>query len=126
MGNKYLNDTGLTHLWGKIKDYISSVVVKNPLFGISASTASSSVKDVVCSDFNSFTNGTVINVCFSYANTYTSSPTLNVNSKGAKAIMVETNASLKWPAGCMKTFVYYNNYWYLTNPSYESGMEVGY
>ena len=66
------------------------------------------------SDWELYT-GASVTVKFTYANT-TASPTLNVNSKGAKAIKSYTGANLseaeyKWSAGATLTFVYNGSNW---------------
>ena len=65
--------------------------------------------------------GTIITVKFTNANT-TSSPTLNVNSKGAKAIKTYANGNLseaeyKWAAGSTFTFVYNGTNWLMQDSS---------
>ena len=66
------------------------------------------------SDWELYT-GASVTVKFTYANT-TASPTLNVNSKGAKAIKSYTGANLseaeyKWAANATITFVYNGSNW---------------
>lgn len=65
--------------------------------------------------------GTIITVKFTNANT-TSSPTLNVNSKGAKSIKTYANGNLseaeyKWAAGSTFTFVYNGTNWLMQDSS---------
>ena len=61
--------------------------------------------------------GTAVNVRFAYENT-AASPTLNVNSTGAKAIYANnstTAANVKWMAGETVHFVYDGTYWRMAN-----------
>ena len=69
---------------------ISSIKISNTNFaarpyGTCSTAANTAAKAVVMSDFSELFTGASIIVKFSYANT-ASSPTLNVNSKGAKTI----------------------------------------
>lgn len=81
-----------------------------------------SSKVVTCADF-SLTVGAMISVYFTNENS-TSTPTLNVNSTGAKTIYIGADAGsyttnrLYWSAGTIVTFVYDGTYWrYLTSVS---------
>lgn len=65
--------------------------------------------------------GTIITVKFTNANT-AASPTLNVNSKGAKAIKTYANGNLtedeyKWKAGSTFTFIYNGTNWLMQDSS---------
>ena len=84
--------------------------------GTCSTAASAAAKVVSCSDTDfEMTNGTTITVKFSNASTV-ASPTLNVNSKGAKAIYldgVEVSSSniLRWQAGSVIIFQYDGAHW---------------
>ena len=91
-------------------------------YGTCSTTASTAEKAVVCSDFD-FTSGAIIGILFSTANT-AATPTLNVNSKGAKSIYVgastpsSTTNVLKWSANTMIYFMYDGTYFrYITSVS---------
>ena len=91
-------------------------------YGTCSTTASTAEKAVTCSNFD-FTSGAIIGVLFSTANT-AATPTLNVNSKGAKSIYVgastpsSTANVLKWSANTMVYFMYDGTYFrYITSVS---------
>ena len=91
-------------------------------YGTCSTTASTAEKAVTCSNFD-FTSGAIIGVLFSTANT-AATPTLNVNSKGAKSIYVgastpsSTTNVLKWSANTMVYFMYDGTYFrYITSVS---------
>ena len=76
--------------------------------------ASAQAKTASCSNFQLY-SGVLISVLFQNTNTH-ATPTLNVNSTGAKFIRSQTGQALsegeyKWPAGCVRTFVYDGTYW---------------
>ena len=79
-------------------------------YGYSSTTASTAAKTVTCSGFK-LSAGVIIGVNFSTANT-AATPTLNVNSTGAKSIYVgqdtlnATTNVLKWSANTMIYFMY--------------------
>lgn len=91
-------------------------------YGTCSTTASTAEKAVTCSGFD-FTSGAIIGILFSTANT-AATPTLNVNSKGAKSIYVgastpsSTTNVLKWSANTMVYFMYDGTYFrYITSVS---------
>ena len=89
-------------------------------YGTCATAAATAAKVVVCDDFTSvdLVEGTVINVKFTYAQTYNGAPTLNVNSTGAKNVkrVGTTNAArYEWVAGEVLQFVYDGTYWVLAD-----------
>ena len=91
-------------------------------YGTSDTTASTAAKVVTCSNFV-YKSGVIIGVLFSTANT-AATPTLNVNSTGAKSIYVgastpsATTNVLKWSANTMVYFLCDGtNYRYLTSVS---------
>lgn len=87
-------------------------------YGTCSTGSSTAAKVVVCSGFT-LTTGARISVKFSSYNTATS-PTLNVNSTGAKAIKeYGTTASYmtyRWPSGGVVGFVYDGTYWIMEQP----------
>lgn len=88
--------------------------------GTSSTAAGTAAKVVTCSDTDfALTNGTTITITFSTAST-ADAPTLNVNSKGAKAIYFDnavTSSSnrFRWQAGSTITFQYNGTYWVVLN-----------
>lgn len=89
------------------------------LFYAACSTASSTAAKVAsCAGF-SLVTGAVVAVKFTNTNT-ASSPTLNVNSTGAKAIKKYGTAAPEtylWQAGAVVEFVYDGSYWLIANGS---------
>lgn len=90
----------------------------NQYYGTCATGSSTAAKVVVCDGFT-LTKGARISVRFTSYNTATS-PTLNVNSTGAKAIKeYGTTASYmtyRWPSGGVVGFVYDGTYWIMEQP----------
>lgn len=92
-------------------------------YGTCSTTASTTAKAVTCSNFT-LSAGAIIGVLFSTANT-AATPTLNVNSTGAKTIYVGGNTALssttnvlKWSANTMVYFMYDGTYFrYITSVS---------
>ena len=79
-------------------------------YGYSSTAASTSAK-AADSPYYVLTPGSLITVRFTYANTVAGSLTLNVNSTGAKNILVNGNSTsssntLLWNAGDVLTFMY--------------------
>lgn len=85
-------------------------------YGTCSTAAATAAKTVDCTLFTLVT-GSVINVKFSLANT-AASPTLNVNSTGAKAIYIDGMAAQPGSivANRMYRFVYDGTYWQMENP----------
>ena len=85
--------------------------VGSTLFGTCATEAATAAKVVTCSDFTELPTGVTIHVKFTYSNT-AANPTLNINSKGAKAIyrygttVPGTTAETSWNAGAVVSFTY--------------------
>lgn len=91
----------------------------------SCSTAASTQAKVVAKTDFTLSVGARITVEFTYANT-TNSPTLNVNSTGAKAIKADGDTVyVKWNAGAIMDFVYNGTYWVVMNGYALKGMRVG-
>lgn len=84
---KFLDNTGLSYLWGKIKSFVN-----NRATVASCSTnADVSAKVVTMSDSSwSLQKGCVIGVKFTNTNTATN-VTLNVNNTGAKSVYYDTS-----------------------------------
>lgn len=83
-------------------------------YGTSSTAAGTSTKTVSCSGFVLET-GACISVKMTYANTYTGTIYLNVNSTGAKQIrsLSGSTSAIKgmWNAGEVVDFVYDGSYW---------------
>ena len=96
----------------------SSEYITRP-YGTCATAAATTAKVVDCADFSLATGATVL-VKFTYANT-ASSPTLNVNSTGAKSIYYRGAALASslyyWGAGDTVEFYYNGTQWDLLNVS---------
>lgn len=82
---KYLDDSGLSYFWGKMKSFFAKGNGR-VFYGTCSTGGSTAAKVVVCPDFTAadLTAGTILIVSFSSANTASVSDlTLNVNSTGA-------------------------------------------
>ena len=87
-------------------------------YGTCGTAAATAAKAVTCPSFTAadLVAGTVLYVDFTYSNTV-ASPTLNVNSTGAKDIMrygttrPSTSAASSWNAGSIVCMVYDGTYW---------------
>lgn len=85
-------------------------------YATSSTAAATAAKTASCTGFV-LEPGAAVNVRFGYENT-AASPTLNVNSTGAKAIYANnstTAANCKWMAGETVHFVYDGTYWRMAN-----------
>lgn len=134
MSKKYLDDTGLSHFWDKIKAKISGDISaeagKMIPYGYCQTAKGTVAKTVTVSPaVTEITTGLTIAVRFQYENT-SSNPTLNVNGLGAKAIKrygstaPSTSATGSWNAGSVNILTYNGSYWMLcdwNNTTY-SGM----
>ena len=109
----------------KIKDTSGTTgVVASCLYGTCSTAASTAEKAVTCADFDTTMancpTGLTIYVKFTNSNTATT-PTLNVNSKGAKSIYKYgttkpgTTANTSWQAGSVVSFTYDGSYWQMNN-----------
>lgn len=103
---KYLDLTGLSHLWDKIKAKFTVY------YGTCSTGASTQVKAVTCADFT-LVEGARIDVKFTNAQSYNASADnpvqLNINSTGAKAVMSNGTSVLPryaWKAGEVVRFIY--------------------
>lgn len=76
------------------------------LFGVCTTPASTAAKVVTCTDFDSLDEGVTIHIKFTNAQS-AASPTLNVNSTGAKSI----TGGGSWSAGSVCSFTYDGTNW---------------
>lgn len=125
MAKKYLDDTGLLYLWGKIKDKISSMLSaeagKMVPYGYCQTAAGTKAKTVTVSPaVSELTTGLTIVVRFQYSNTI-ANPTLAVNGLTAKSIKrygttaPSTTTATSWQAGEVCMLTYNGSYWMLNN-----------
>jgi len=111
-------ETGATVIftWNGSTWLMTESVGQKSFYGTCATAAATAAKGVVCASFASGTLvvGARVSVHFTYANT-ASSPTLNVNSTGAKYIYVDGALAEDgaWRAGQTIDFVYTGTYWYI-------------
>ena len=90
-------------------------------YGTCSTAVATTAKVVTLANFVLYT-GAMISVYFTYANT-ASSPTLNVNSTGAKSIRVNNAAITSeyyWQAKNTVTFIYDGTYWVMADSSANS------
>ena len=92
----------------------NEVNARKAIYGTCGTAAGTQAKGVTCANFALYT-GASVTVGFTNANTH-ATPTLNVNSTGAKSIksytgVALTEAEYKWAAGAALTFVYDGTYW---------------
>lgn len=97
---------------------------KSAFYGTSSTTASTAEKAVTCADW-SLEEGNTITILFSTANT-AGTPTLNINSTGAKSIYrgngaVTASNPILWDAGSTLTFVYDGTYYRFVTAQQDSG-----
>ena len=116
--------------------YSTPVVVSKPqegydadatFYATSSSSSSTSAKTATVKEPDGFElkEGVVVSVKFTNANS-ASSPTLNVNSTGAKPIRTLGTASAYWAAGQTVLFVYDGTYWQVASaPVWASTVTVG-
>lgn len=116
--------------------YSVPVVVSSPqegyeadatFYATSSSSASTSAKTATVQEPSGFElkEGVVVSVKFTNANT-ASSPTLNVDGTGAKAVRTLGTSSAYWAAGQTVLFVYDGTYWQVASaPVWASTVTVG-
>lgn len=116
--------------------YSTPVVVSKPqegyeadatFYATSSSSASTGAKTATVQEPEGFElkEGVVVSVKFTNANT-ASSPTLNVDSTGAKPIRTLGTSSAYWAAGQTVLFVYDGTYWQVASaPVWASTVTVG-
>lgn len=94
---QYLDKTGLTYLWGKIKSKFLRGNTGGVFYGTCSSGASATAKVVDCADFtaDNLKAGAIIIVTFTATNSgAVASLTMNVNNTGAKSIKYINNGTL--------------------------------
>ena len=117
----FLDNAGVARLWEKVKAYVDSKLGAVTPYG-ACSTAAATAAKTVTVDSDSFVlkAGAGVRVKFTNSNT-ASSPTLNVNGTGAKAIRrygttaASTTAGSSWNAGSVVDLTYDGSYWYINN-----------
>ena len=133
----FLDNSGLTTLWSKITDKISSMLSaqagKMIPYGYCQTAKATVGKTVTVSPaVTELTTGLNILVRFQYENT-ASNPTLSVNGLTAKAIKrygstaPSTSAASSWNAGAVCSLTYNGSYWMLNdwnNTTYSSMTEA--
>lgn len=86
-------------------------LIASSAYGTCSTAAGTAAKTVTLANFDTLTAGVTIHVRFTYSNTI-ASPTLNVNSKGAKPIYAYgttapgTTVATSWQAGAVVSFTY--------------------
>ena len=105
---------------GKVTAGGSTHLVGSTLYGTCATAAATAAKVVTCADFTTLITGVTIHVKFTNANS-AGSPTLNVNSTGAKSIYrygtttPSTSTSWSWYAGAVVSFTYDGSAWIMND-----------
>ena len=105
---------------GKLSVGGTTIPIGSTLYGTCDTGASTAAKVVTCANFDKLLTGVTIHVKFTYSNT-NSSPTLNVNSTGAKNIYrygttkPGTTAKTSWQAGAVVSFTYDGSYWQMND-----------
>ena len=99
-------------------------------YGSCTTAAATQAKIVSIAGFssNSLADGVRVVVRFNYAQTYNGTPTLNVNSTGARAIYTRTSTPAgryEWSAGQIVPFVYYSGVWYIEDGDHASTSSYG-
>lgn len=134
MANEYLDKSGLSYFWSKIKSALGgkqdslisgtniktingnsilgsgNLTIKESWYGTCATAAATQAKVVTTSSANFvLIAGNSVRVKFTYAQTYNGTPTLNVDGTGAVSVMrAGTTAAQRyiWVAGEVIDFVY--------------------
>lgn len=105
---------------GTVTDYGGTThLVGSTLYGTCSTQGNIAAKVVVCSDFNKLITGVTIHVKFTLANT-AASPTLNVNSTGAKPIYKGSSTpaastDITWPPDSIVSFTYDGTNWVMND-----------
>ena len=89
-------------------------------YGVCSTAASTQAKTVTIDGITALTTGLEIRVKMTNAQTYNGTPTLNVNSLGAKNIMQHGSTAAvryQWQAGEVVSLTYDGTYWVLENNS---------
>ena len=93
--------------------------IGSTLYGTCSTAAATAAKVVVCQGFEEFIEGVTIHVKFTNGNS-ASSPTLNVNSTGAKPISgagVLSSSYDSWSGGSVVSFTYDGTNWCMNDKS---------
>lgn len=94
------------------------------LYGTCSTAAATAAKVATATGFK-LVSGTSVSIKFTYANT-AASPTLNINSLGAKAVYVNGTRYAYWAAGSTVTFVYDGTQFQVCSvPVYANTVTVG-
>lgn len=142
MAQQYLDKTGLSYFWNKIKSKFLMGNSGGVFYGTCSTAAGTVAKVVECADFtaDNLKAGTIIIVTFTATNSgAVANLTMNVNSTGAKHIKYINNGSLGnlSSAGYLKAGVEYPFYydgtnwvcWFNVNTTYsalsEADMKAG-
>ena len=116
----WVNDTTPAINAAAAKAMGEAIEVAQHPYGVSGTTSAVAAKTVTLDVSGTVTlfTGLTVRVKFTYTNT-ASSPTLNVNSTGAKAIYIGGAAALPgaWRAGEVITLVYDGTHWNAANSS---------
>lgn len=120
MSVQYLDKTGLTYLWSKLKSYFVKGNTGGVFYGTCSTAAGTVEKAVTCAEFTAddLKAGTIIVVSFSATNSgAVASLKLNVNGTGAKPIKYINNGTLGnlSSAGYLKASTEYPFYYDGTN-----------
>lgn len=110
--------------------FVTNALTTNSIYyGECSTSASSSGKTVTISGITALTTGLCIRVKFANAQSYDGTPTLNLNSLGAKNIRSRgtTNAAkYEWLAGEVIDFVYDGSGWLMVNGGIATTTYYGY
>ena len=113
----YVDDD--TIIYAENMNDIQDAIIQNTSYA-TCTTAADTAAKVASVDNFSLSAGASVRVKFTYGNTVVS-PTLNVNSTGAKAIRLSTGRAagpgegLSWSAGSIVTFVYDGTRWMMSD-----------
>lgn len=130
MAKEFLDKTGLTYFWGKIKGFFVKGNTGYYFAGTSSTAAATVDKEVECSNFTAsdLSPGATVSVIFTNTNSgAVGSLTLNVSGTGAKPIKyIANNAYGNLPsagylvANLIYTFIYDGTNWVVCNMNYNS------
>lgn len=137
MAQQYLDKTGLTYLWSKLKSYFVKGNTGGIFYGTCSTAAGTVAKVVECDDFtaDNLKAGTIIIVTFTATNSgAVANLTMNVNGTGAKHIKYINNGTLGnlSSAGYLKANTEYPFYydganwvcWFNVNTTYSALSEA--
>lgn len=105
---------------GKVKIGSTTHLVGSTLYGTCSTAAGTAAKVVTCANFDTLITGVTIYVKFTNSNTATT-PTLNVNSTGAKNIYLNgttkpgNKEATSWYANSIVPFTYDGSSWIIDN-----------